>query len=1016
MRPIRLKMKGFGPYAGEETVDFTVPLEAGMFGFYGSTGAGKTSIFDAIAFALFGKSSGKNREVAGLISHFAPPDEITAVELVFDLGAKRFVVQRIPKQERANKRRDGTTLQAHQAYLFDATGLKLDEITAEYRGENIEEKQPSRVDPVIEALLGYNVAEFRQIVVLPQNDFRKMLEASTDERAPIFKKLFDVSLYEKFVEKAGEEARKLKDQIGEQRTIIATKLNGQTEEELRQQITGEEQAVEGVNQHLSECVALVDEADAQSKRGEALEVQFDNLKKAQARQQELALSASAIEIQTKRLANARAAQIVAPTEQQHVVAQRHLQECSALVEQNSNLFAEAKRRYEEAEKRVAAAKATAPEQEDLRRDIQDLERWRAVLDKAAVTEQAMHDIKLSLEEAERQQEAASKAAAGTETQLRALLDLQKLEHDHAKTLNEAENTKAQLYRDATAAGDFEARQVKRDQQKKKVAERSEACSQAQRLVRDCKIAFDLAERDLTDIQAMHVAHKLQPGLPCPACGSRDHPDPAMGNLESRGRHDAFQTAKDELANVEAAENKARGELSTAQAVLEERQAELAAATVPSRTKAELLQLLEAANDQYDKLSADTRFVDLGARIDASDRDRQKARTAMDEAKSSVAKLQREYAEQEAGLEAVLEDVPENARNSPTLNDALASQGTRLAHIAKENDDANDAFHIASTQLTKCKEAQANSVINAQKATTAAEDATKQYHDNLAHAGLDAAAYAAAKPDISLIQTLHDAIEGHKIEMASIDTRISELEAELAGETQPDLPALRKRLDGANQAVIEEREKRTILIAQLERVKALLKEVEDLSAQLANLEDRYGPVGALYAKVNGANDLKIGLSNFAIGAMFDDVLDAANHRFLRMTNNRFRMHRPEETSGGRGKRGLDIYVFDTDTQSSRPANTISGGESFQASLSLALGLSDVVQRNSGGIQLDSIFIDEGFGNLDSDALEAALDTLTGLADSARSVGLISHVDQVKDRITAGFDIEKTPSGSHIHLRV
>ena len=196
---------------------------------------------------------------------------------------------------------------------------------------------------------------------------------------------------------------------------------------------------------------------------------------------------------------------------------------------------------------------------------------------------------------------------------------------------------------------------------------------------------------------------------------------------------------------------------------------------------------------------------------------------------------------------------------------------------------------------------------------------------------------------------------------------------------------------------------------------MLQTVEKISANIVSLEERYAPLGEISNLVNGNNERKVRLPDFAIAAMFDQVLFAANLRFGPMSNDRYQLHRPEEVAGGVSKRGLDIAVHDANTEKSRSTKTLSGGEGFQASLALALGLSDVVQQNSGGIKLDAIFIDEGFGTLDDETLNTALETLHSLTNEMRVVGLISHTEQVKTLITAGFDIEVTPTGSHIHSR-
>lgn len=242
-----------------------------------------------------------------------------------------------------------------------------------------------------------------------------------------------------------------------------------------------------------------------------------------------------------------------------------------------------------------------------------------------------------------------------------------------------------------------------------------------------------------------------------------------------------------------------------------------------------------------------------------------------------------------------------------------------------------------------------------------------------------------------------------------------LEAEIGERERPNVDALTGKVSSSAKELEADQNERTRLQTELNRKTGVLQTVEKITANIVSLEKRYAPLGEISNLVNGNNERKVRLPDFAIAAMFDEVLVAANLRFGPMSNERYQLHRPEEIAGGVSKRGLDIAVHDANTEKSRSTKTLSGGEGFQASLALALGLSDVVQQNSGGIKLDAIFIDEGFGTLDDETLNTALETLHSLTNEMRVVGLISHTEQVKTLITAGFDIEVTPTGSHIHSR-
>ena len=280
---------------------------------------------------------------------------------------------------------------------------------------------------------------------------------------------------------------------------------------------------------------------------------------------------------------------------------------------------------------------------------------------------------------------------------------------------------------------------------------------------------------------------------------------------------------------------------------------------------------------------------------------------------------------------------------------------------------------------------------------------------------DMISHYAGPRELTYVELVFDLGEKRYVKVASNTDRLERLSNEIGEQEKPDLDGLQTIAKACTDKLEAGRTEQTRLTTELERKNSVFASVTKLSTKIAELEKAYEPLGEISNLVSGENDLKVRLPDFAIAAMFDEILDATNLRLGPMTNQRYQLHRPVETTGGRTKRGLDIAVFDANTEKSRSTTSLSGGEGFQASLALALGLSDVVQQNSGGIKLDAIFIDEGFGTLDQETLDTALDTLCSLTGEMRAVGLISHTEQVKSLITAGFDIEITPSGSHIHAR-
>lgn len=1014
MRPIRLTMTAFGPYAETEVVDFTTALDAGIFGIYGDTGAGKTTIFDGMSFALFGESSGAERSAEDMISHHASATALTEVELVFELGEERYVVRRVPSQMRAASRGSGTVHQSHEAYLFKATGMALDEIVSENRGDVLAEKVKS-VDGLIEELLGYNSDQFRQIVLLPQGDFRKILTASSDERSPILKRLFDVRLYEGFVDQIKRQASGLRQEIHDERLKRDTLLNDESEEAFRADIDTDKAAIGA----LDILIAELDKALASHRKtltaAETLSEKFTNLEDAKRDKAGLERQGQQIEALRSRSKQARVAEKLIPLEQAAAGARDDHADAIKAQNEAEETFTEAETVRRIAQKTLDQTTEDAPRREAATLKVQELERWKATLDQTEGLKQALSDKTEVLKSAKSKESDASLAAANAGKNLDALRALQKLQPDHDKAVNEATARLASLQREAEILDAYEKAVARRDQQKRTIAGLVEAHLKSTSHLQTCEGAFANAEQDLTDIQALHVARKLRDGEPCPACGSLDHPAPATGDPSRRGRHEAFEAAQESLEQAKTTEQDAKGALTAAQVLLEERQNALTDLTQPTRNREALLPILTEAIDQKAALDADTRFVDLVDRLSEAEARSSEAAQELESAKQAVADRTSELSGAQTRFDAMLREVPEPYRHAGHLTRSLESAISERDRLLNAHQAALEADKETAVTLAAAEQGRQGTKTALGRASDALDKASKALTDGLTTAQLSAERFQSAKADVDQIDDLEATIKTHEQNRAANADRLQRLEKEIGDRERPDVDALKAKVTAAETELEMDQNERTRLQTELGRKQGVLDSVAKISAALKSLEERYAPLGEISNLVTGNNDRKVRLPDFAIAAMFDEVLVAANLRLGPMSNNRYQLHRPVEVSGGVRKRGLDIAVHDANTEKSRSTKTLSGGEGFQASLALALGLSDVVQQNSGGIKLDAIFIDEGFGTLDDETLNTALETLHSLTNEMRAVGLISHTEQVKTLITAGFDIEVTPSGSHIHAR-
>lgn len=1015
MRPIRLTMTAFGPYAGTEVVDFTTAMDAGIFGIYGDTGAGKTTIFDGMSFALFGESSGAERSAEDMISHHASATALTEVELVFELGEERFVVHRVPSQMRAANRGSGTAHQSHEAYLFKATGMPLDEITPEQRGDVLAEKKVKSIDGMIEELLGYNADQFRQIVLLPQGDFRKILTASSDERSPILKRLFDVRLYEGFVEKIKRQAAGLRQVIHDEHLKRDTLLNDESEEAFREDIDKDKTAIGALNTRIEALEKALAEHRTVLTAAEALFEKFSNLEDAKRDKAGLEGQLQEIETLRSRSKQARVAEKLVPLEQAATGARDYHAEAIEAHGEAEEAFTEAETARSAALHALTQTTEDAPKREAAAGKVQEFERWKATLGLTEGLKQSLTGKTEAVTLAATTESEASRAAQDAGQQLAALRTLQKLQPDHDKSVNAAASRLMALQREAEILGEYERAVTRRDQKKQIVAELTEAHQRSTAHLKACETAFANAEQDLTDIQALHVARKLRDGEPCPACGSLDHPEPAAGDPSRQGRHETFEAAQETFELAKKAEQESKGALNAAQALFAERQNTLADLAQPTRNREALLPIMKEETDKKAALDADIRFADLLDRLSKAETHASDAAQVLEGAKQASADRKSELSNARTQLDAMLREVPEPYRQPGHLTNSLERAISERDRLLNAHQTALDTDKETAVALATAEQRRYGAITAVGRASSALDKASKALTDGLSAAQISVETFQTAKADVDQIDELEATIRTHEQSLAANTDRLKRLEEEIGERERPDVDALKAKVSASEAELETDQKEHTRLQTELNRKQGVLETVAKISQALKSLEERYAPLGEISNLVTGNNDRKVRLPDFAIAAMFDEVLVAANLRLGPMSNNRYQLHRPEEVAGGVSKRGLDIAVHDANTEKSRSTKTLSGGEGFQASLAMALGLSDVVQQNSGGIKLDAIFIDEGFGTLDDETLNTALETLHSLTNEKRAVGLISHTEQVKTLITAGFDIEVTASGSHIHAR-
>jgi DNA repair protein SbcC/Rad50 len=871
MRPLKLELTAFGPFAHTEVIDFRALGERRLFLVHGPTGAGKTTLLDAICFALYGDATGAERDGKGFRSQFAGPERLTSVTLDFSLGERVYRVTRQPEQERAKLRGEGTTTSPAAATLWDRTCSD----DAEDEGRVVATRA-SQVTKAVAALLGFRSEQFRQVIVLPQGRFRDLLLAKSREREEILRQLFDTAFYGRMEDALKQRSRELKteaDTLRSQRAALLAQQDCADEGELEallRQLETEKLAADG---RIDELQQQSGAASLALERARARHAQFEKLARAEDTLAALGARAPEVEAARSRLAAARRAAGLADLAERLDEHRAGAASARMGLEDLRRQHAAATEAEQSALARLQGERGREPEREALRARLAALERVLPLVTELAEL------LEQQLESGARERAAAARVDTA---------------------------------RHAVATRRGQAGELRR--------------------------AREVGSAAL-------LAAALRPGEPCPVCGSVEHPRKASGASEIPSPE---AVAGAEQA-VQAAESGLEAALE-AQRVLERALAGLEAGV--TALKRQLEGLVEPSLE------------------------------GLRDARQEAARVRAEYLKARATIESAVE--AERAAREKCIGLAAACEAAAVQH---------------------------------KTAWRALDAALGEWHKRLEKSGFaDEHAYLAARMPEAELDPLHATIERFDRDLARAQALAEEARAAIEGLEPPELAAAEAAAEAAAQAYRAAADNSGRLASRSDALRSLLARLGEIGAAYRDAEARFGVFGTLASVAAGDNPNRVSLQRFVLASRLDDVLAAASLRLGAMSRGRYLLRRNTATADRRSAGGLELEVEDAYTANTRPVTTLSGGESFQAALALALGLSEVVQAYAGGIRLDTIFIDEGFGSLDPEALDLAIDTLLALQESGRMVGVISHVPELRERIDVRLEVMAGPAGSRAAFRL
>ena len=1014
MRPLKLRLQAFGSYVEEQALDFEdAVVDAPFVLIHGATGAGKTTILDAIVFALYGESSGNIRKDATLRSSTAPPERTTEVEYVFALGHRRYRVLRSPTYERMSRGKMRRSLATGQLYQLPDVGESGDEILL---ASNVTE-----VSKRIGQLIGFDADQFRQVVLLPQGQFQRFLLAEVKDRSAIMQRIFRTERYQRLEEALLQESIQLERTANEERAQIDRMLHAEnlsTSDELRVRIA---ELTAKIDSHAAELKALEhSQREARSAReaGTAAEQKLREFTAAKQRLAEKEAQAESVQDFRMRLERAQRAQPV-------LYKENAATQAAALEKHRAD-------EQKEADARFSAAKTALQAAQEILKSAEQREPERAkkveqikIFSDYAERAKQLHDCQNIIEELRasntRTEESTKKNAHSIET-LRAeqveneeriallekiLATREAFQHEQ-NLLKRCQSTAARIAEWNVQATEL-GRKEEAAQQTWQTA--TEILTAAKSKLRQMQMLYDLGS-------AARLAEMLADGTPCPVCGALSHPTPAIHTEDIPSEQTVEECAKAVDSAEQSAQESARS--------LEETKARHAQAIQSRAHEQELLDeylssaTLESLSQRVEQREEELKSAARERQERAARRSQQKARLEKmltdQQVQEAEAQKNRDLLHKYEGEKAVLEaQLPEEYRDRALLDAHISHLKEDVEREKKAYADALQKANETAAEHARAESAQAAARRSVEEASQSAQTAQTEYvHARESSGFTSEAEYHAAIEgkwsDNKHLEKVRERINLYDSERKTAEELFQQAKSVADGCIAPDMEALKAAETAADQAVREHAREQGSRTERCSALRRMLSDIEELEKVGAERAERYRVIGKLASVAAAKAPYLVHFQTYVLRSILSDVIEAANARLIVMSRGRYRLIHGE---GGHKNKwwGLEIDVFDEYTGLPRVSRTLSGGETFLASLALALGLSDVVQHYAGGMHLDMIFIDEGFGSLDSETLDVAIRALLEVQqEDGRLVGIISHVEELRARIPVHLEVLRTANGS------
>ncbi|WP_410982486.1 AAA family ATPase [Bacillus cereus] len=1020
MRPLQLIMTAFGPYKQREIIDFSDLGDYRIFAISGNTGAGKTTIFDAICYVLYGEASGEERSDTSMLrSQFADDNVYTSVELIFQLKGKQYEI----KRQLGHKKQGNKTVTGHAVELYEVIGDEKVPCVDRFHVTDVNKK--------VEDLIGLSKHQFSQIVMLPQGEFRKLLTSETENKEEILRRIFKTDRYKLMRELLDQKRKQWKDVLQEKqkerelyfRNVFKLPIrDGSLLETLvQQEHVNTHQVVEALEQETSCYEAEVEqlqalqtlqtqqlkEVDGRFHAAKSVNEKFKDLQQKQEQQTTLQENRAQIEMQERRFKHAEQAKRLIPFEQWYEEALQSEQNAEQLLKQiavkkekTAETFGLAQEKYEDLKCRESVreeAKKNVQRLEELQPIIASLAEKKSTLQKAELQGEKLKAGVHKLEQQLEGQISKKQQIAGELQQLEVALEQYVVKVEELTNMREDAKVLKQAY----------------DVWKEKQTNEQEKQTAYQRMEIAVKAYEDMERRWLNE-QAGVLALHLHDGECCPVCGSTNHPKKAteLGDSIDEKQLNELRENKNvaEKLHVQLEEKWNFYRLQYEQVIEEvvkrgyrseelvetyrelvqkgkQLAAEVNALKASEEKRKQLASSLKGLEEQLEELQKQKREAEA-----------MQHRTEIEciELRTSYEHNQQKIPESLQTLEAWKQQFDDAIKELRLMEDEWKKVQEAYQHWQNENIRIQAEYDGAMKQVTQTKEKK--------------EETLLRFTTELQQGGfIDQQAYKEAKLSDIEMKHLQDQIQKYYSSLEVLAKQIEELTNELAGKEWTNITVLEEQMKELEIQLDITKEKRQRAQSAVAYISDLYENIKRIDEQIHEEEKAFQELVDLYEVMKGDNESRISFERYILIEYLEQIVQIANERLRKLSNGQFYLKRSERVEKRNRQSGLGLDVYDAYTGQTRDVKTLSGGEKFNASLCLALGMADVIQAYEGGISIETMFIDEGFGSLDEESLTKAVDALIDLQKSGRFIGVISHVQELKNAMPAVLEVTKQKDG-------